>query len=122
MSDEKVKEEAVTQEDVSESELDQLMADLASEDTTDTASSTEESPVAEVRQLPTATTEGESFLADADQSLKLELKGSINLKLCFSSGDRSIEVFCAEEALICRMADGTEFKIPTGIHKKSRAA
>lgn len=121
MSDEKEKEEAVAQEDVSESELDQLMEDLASEDATASVE-TEEEPVAEVRQLPAASRERESLVAEAEQSLKLELKGSINLKLCFSSGERSIEVFCAEEALICRMADGTEFKIPTGIHKKSRAA
>ena len=114
MSEKKAKEEV---EDVSESELDQLMEDLASEDTQPAA---KEAAVAEVRQLPTAT--HSDFAADAEQSLKLELKGSINLKLCFNSGERSIEVFCAEEALICRMADGTEFKIPTGIHKKNRAA
>ncbi len=115
MSEKKAKEEV---EDVSESELDQLMEDLASED----APAEAKAPaVAEVRQLPTATTPSD-FAADAEQSLKLELKGSINLKLCFNSGERSIEVFCAEEALICRMADGTEFKIPTGIHKKNRAA
>jgi hypothetical protein len=115
MSEKKPKDEV---EDVSESELDQLMEDLATEDTAPA-----EKAVAEVRQL-TSNGNGthSEFAADAEQSLKLELKGSINLKLVFSSGERSIEVFCAEEALICRMADGTEFKIPTGIHKKSRAA
>jgi hypothetical protein len=52
----------------------------------------------------------------------MELSGVVNLKLCFASGDRSIEVHCTEEALICRMADGTEFRIPTGITKKRNAA
>jgi len=31
-------------------------------------------------------------------------------------------VLCSEEALICRMADGTEFRIPTNIGKARKAA
>ena len=48
------------------------------------------------------------------QTLALELNGTINLKLSFRSGERSIEVFCTDDALICRMADGTEFRVPIG--------
>ena len=118
MSENKAKEEALVPEDVSETELNQLMKNLAEENN---ASAAEDSG-AEVRQLHAAPVEKAPFLADAEQSLRLELKGSINLKLCFASGERRIEVFCGEEALICRMADGTEFKIPTGIRKKTKAA
>jgi hypothetical protein len=57
---------------------------------------------------------------EKEQALTLELTGVINLKLCFSSGERSIEVFCTEESLLCRMADGTEFRIPTGIQPRKR--
>ena len=56
-----------------------------------------------------------------EQCLTLELKGSIQLTLCFVSGDRRIEVICGEDALVCRMADGTEFKIPTGFSPKRAA-
>ena len=46
------------------------------------------------------------------QSLKLELTGSLNLRLAFSSGSKSIDLICQDDALICRFADGTEFRIP----------
>lgn len=50
--------------------------------------------------------------ASSDQTLKMELQGVVNLKVNFSSGGRSVELICSEEALVCRMADGTEFRIP----------
>ncbi len=109
---------AAEQEDVSEDELDALIEDLAQSESLeakrDTSTEEETKPMAEVVPMKTAET--------AEQSLKLELRGSINLKLIFSSGERSIEVFCTEDALICRMADGTEFKIPTGIHSARKRA
>jgi hypothetical protein len=48
-----------------------------------------------------------------DQALKLEFTGPINLKLAFTTGNKTIEISCSDDALVCKMADGTEFKIPT---------
>jgi hypothetical protein len=100
-------------DDVSEDELDQIIQDMASE----------EEPVApQPIPLQKATTPKTKVKKAADQSLTMELTGVVNLKLCFASGDRSIEVICTEDALLCKMADGTEFRIPTGIAKKNVAA
>ncbi|NUM89026.1 MAG: hypothetical protein HUU37_07470 [Bdellovibrionales bacterium] len=103
-------------DEVTEDELDALIEDLAQSETLDAKKpeAKEEPAVAEVIPMKAPET--------AEQNLKLELRGSINLKLIFSSGERSIEVFCTEDALICRMADGTEFKIPTGIHSTRKRA
>jgi len=106
MADEKKVEEAP------EDELDQIIRDMADEE----AATPIASPAVSLAKAPRATKK------DAEQSLTMELSGVVNLKLCFASGDRSIEVHCTEEALICRMADGTEFRIPTGITKKRNAA
>ena len=61
--------------------------------------------------------------ARAKQGLTMEMQGVVNLKVCFTSGDRAIEIICSEDILICRMADGTEFRIPTGfsVAKKDAA-
>jgi len=107
MADEKKSEE------VSEDELDQIIADMSKE---------EETPAAPpVTMLKTAKTPS-APKGKPEQSLSMELTGVINLKLSFASGDRSIELTCSEDALICRMADGTEFRIPTGVEKKRNAA
>lgn len=106
MADEKKIDEAP------EDELDQIIRDMADEE----AATPVATPAVSLAKSPKATKK------DAEQSLTMELSGVVNLKLCFASGDRSIEVHCTEEALICRMADGTEFRIPTGITKKRNAA
>ena len=104
-------------DEMSDDDLDQIIQEISKE---------EEEPAAEkpVAKTPTlgVLPGGKKAAARSDQALHLELTGVINLKLCFSSGERSIEVLCTEEALICRMADGTEFRIPTGIEKKRQAA
>lgn len=106
----------VNEEKISDDELDEIIQDIS-----------QEAPKAEVVQTQAApkvvpmNTKNKSAQKNTEQCLSLELTGSINLKLCFSSGERSIEVFCTEEALICRMADGTEFRIPTGMNKKAAA-
>lgn len=100
-------------DDMSEDELDQIIADMSKEEE-------EAAPTP-----PVSLVKGNKAQAKppADgQSLTMELTGVVNLKLCFASGERSIEVTCTEEALLCRMADGTEFRIPTGIAKKRNAA
>jgi hypothetical protein len=108
MADEKKSEE------VSEDELDQIIADMSKE---------EEAPApAPVKILKTAKTAPSAPKGNSEQSLSMQLTGVINLKLNFASGDRSIELTCTEEALLCRMADGTEFRIPTGVEKKRNAA
>lgn len=107
MADEKKLEEA------SEDELDQIIRDMADEE----AATPIAAPALSLAKPPKTATK-----KDAEQSLTMELTGVVNLKLCFASGERSIEVHCTEEALICRMADGTEFRIPTGITKKRSAA
>jgi putative NADH-flavin reductase len=48
------------------------------------------------------------------QSLTMELNGSIQLRLVFASGARSMEISCDESGFICRLADGSEFRIPMG--------
>lgn len=106
MADEKKMEE------VPEDELDQIIRDMADEESAAPA------PTPALSLTKTA----KPTKKDAEQSLTMELSGVVNLKLCFASGDRSIEVHCTEEALVCRMADGTEFRIPTGIHNKKRSA
>lgn len=46
------------------------------------------------------------------QSLTLELNGTLQLKLIFTSGARSMELSCNEDGLTCRLADGSEFRVP----------
>jgi hypothetical protein len=100
-------------DDVTEDELDQIIQDMAAEE-----EPAAPQPIPLHKHVPAKAKAKKS----AEQSLTMELTGVVNLKLCFASGDRSIEVICTEEALLCKMADGTEFRIPTGISKKSAAA
>lgn len=111
-------------EDMSEDELDQIIEDMSKEETSAASAPTPSLALASSNtSLGTSATKNTgASKKDADQSLTMELSGVVNLKLCFASGDRSIEVLCTEEALLCRMADGTEFRIPTGIAKKRNAA
>jgi hypothetical protein len=109
-------------EDISEDELDQIIQDM-SKDETEAASSTEK-PVLELVQgkkkaAPAASSHAQG---GGQQALTLEMNGVVNLKLHFKSGERSIEVHCTEDYLTCTMADGTEFKIPTGNSGKVRKA
>lgn len=101
----------VTEDEISDAELDQIIEDISKDD--------QVAKAATAPQLSVAKTPSKPKTKD-EQALTLELTGVINLKLCFSSGERSIEVFCTEEALLCRMADGTEFRIPTGIPSRKR--
>ncbi len=100
-------------EDISEDELDQIIQDM----------SKDEEP--EVKAKPAVVAvQGKrtSAAPSSQQALTLEMNGVINLKLSFKNGDRNIEVICSEDALVCRMADGTEFRIPTGDSKARKAA
>ena len=101
-------------EDISEDELDQIIQDMSKEDE------------GVVPTKPTLTAvQGKkvsSPVSSSQQTLSLEMNGVINLKLSFKNGDRNIEVICSEDALVCRMADGTEFRIPTGDSKVRNAA
>ena len=103
-------------DDISEDELDQIIQDMSKDEAEPVK------PALEVVQskkkaavTPVATT-----ATTAGQALTLELTGAINLKLRFQNGERSIEVACTDEYLTCTMADGTEFKIPTGVTSKVR--
>lgn len=104
-------------DDMSEDELDQIIQDMSTEEVEP------EKPALEVVQskkkvvTPMATTG-----SNASQALTLEMNGVVNLKLRFQNGDRHIEVSCTDEFLTCQMADGTEFKIPTGATPKVRKA
>lgn len=98
-------------EDISEEDLEKIIQDVAEA----------EQPTAAATVTPIKAA-AKSYEKKPGQNLSLELSGVVNLKLNFSSGERSIEVTCTEEALLCRMADGTEFKIPTGLNKKKQAA
>ncbi|MGZ3694325.1 MAG: hypothetical protein ACXWQO_09090 [Bdellovibrionota bacterium] len=116
MADEKVTPE----EDMSDDDLDQIIQDISKEEEVTAAKPT--ATVSTLGVLPGGKKTMAGGGSKPEQSLNLELTGVINLKLCFSSGERSIEVLVSEEALICRMADGTEFRIPTGIAKKRVSA
>ena len=116
----------VSEEQLSEDDLDKIMKEIVAEESANEISAAEESaPVAAAPQ-PTAAPANKSASVtpiravspkssgSSEQALKLEFTGPINLKLQFSSGSRSIELICGDDTLICRMADGTEFRIPTG--------
>jgi len=132
MADEK-KNEAM-----SDDELDQIIQDMSKEDELASAEIApvaqaaeivadpaeelkEEEPVENIRVLHAVKPEAEKTNA-GDQSLKMELQGVVNLKVNFSSGGRSVELICSEEALVCRMADGTEFRIPLNAGAAKRNA
>ena len=102
-------------DDISEDELDQIIQDMSKEE----PASPEEKPALTLVQGKKGSPAPES---SNSQALTLEMNGVINLKLCFKNGERQIEVVCSEEALVCRMADGTEFRIPTGHSKVRKAA
>lgn len=102
------------EDDVSDDDLDQIIQEMSKEDEAEVKAA----PAAPVSIVGKKT---KAVAPSSDQALSLELTGVVNLKLCFSSGERSIEVLCTEEALVCRMADGTEFRIPTGINKSKAA-
>lgn len=102
-------DDAMSDDDISEEDLEKIIQDVAEE----------EKPAATVTPLKAVP---KSYEKKAGQNLSLELSGVVNLKLSFSSGEKSIEVICSEEAFICKMADGTEFRIPTGLTKKKQAA
>ncbi|MGE3260364.1 MAG: hypothetical protein AB7K68_01160 [Bacteriovoracia bacterium] len=100
------------EEEMSDDDLDQIIQGI----------SKEEELKSKAAVAPALNTPKKAPGLRVDQALNLELTGVINLKLCFSNGERSIEILCNEDALVCRMADGTEFRIPTGMEKKRHAA
>lgn len=113
----------VSEEQLSEDDLDKIMKEIVAEESaSDTAATAETAaPAATVQPIasqkpatvtPIRANTGKN--SGGDQALKLEFTGPINLKLQFNSGSRSIELICSDETLVCRMADGTEFRIPTG--------
>lgn len=93
-----------------EEELEQIIEDIASDEDTKQQSA----PLKLVK-----TPKDETVSAHGDQVLSMQLTGPINLRLSFSNGDRAIELECTENGLLCRMADGTEFKIPTSAVRKA---
>lgn len=100
-------------EDISEDELDQIIQDMSKEEDGEVVAKP-----SVLAAVPAKKDSGDS----SQQALTLEMNGVINLKLSFKNGERSIDVICSEDALICRMADGTEFRIPTGNGKVRKAA
>lgn len=109
-------------DDISEDELDQIIQDIAKDDDAEKPAAAAATPSPAPSLSLVSGKKTKESAVKPEQALSLELTGVINLKLCFASGERSIEVLCTEEALVCRMADGTEFRIPTGITKKRQAA
>jgi hypothetical protein len=116
----------VSEEQLSEDDLDKIMKEIVAEESATDVGMVEEPVVvaaapqpapiskpANVTPIRTNTVKNVAT-GSPDQALKLEFTGPINLKLSFTSGSRTIELVCSDETLVCRMADGTEFKIPTG--------
>lgn len=81
----------------SEKELDQIIADISRED---------------ARQGTPVSSASPRVARTASQSMTLEVQGNLHLKLVFQQGDKSIELRLDENILVCKMADGTEFRIP----------
>ncbi len=106
-----MEEKKSEEEEVSEDELDQIIQDM----------STVENEDAQVPAKPTLELVHGKKNANS-QALTLEMTGVVNLRLTFKNGDRSIELLCSDEALVCKMADGTEFRIPTGVGKARKTA
>jgi len=109
-------------DDMSEDELDQIIQDMSKDEVEPAKPALEVVQSKKKAPMAPAPTPVASPSSDASQALTLELSGVINLKLRFQNGDRSIEVSCTEEFLTCKMADGTEFKIPTASTSKVRKA
>jgi hypothetical protein len=107
-------------EEISEDELDQIIQDMSKDEPEEAASPQASVPTMELVQSKKKAASPVS--SSSQQALTLEMNGVVNLKLCFKNGERSIEVHCTEEHLLCKMADGTEFKIPTGNAKVRKAA
>lgn len=105
-------------EEISEDELDQIIQDMSDEEEAETAAKPTVLEVVQSKKAEAAST----ATTTGGQALTLELNGSINLKLCFKNGDRSINVVCGDDALVCTMADGTEFRIPIHANKVRKAA
>lgn len=89
----------------SEKELDQIIADISRED---------------ARQGTPVSSASPRVARTASQSMTLEVQGNLHLKLVFQQGDKSIELRLDENILVCKMADGTEFRIP--FDKRGRQA
>lgn len=89
----------------SEKELDQIIADISRED---------------ARQAVAAPAAASRVARPSSQSMTLEVQGNLHLKLVFQQGDKTIELRLDENILICKMADGTEFRIP--FDKRGRQA
>ncbi len=107
-----------TKEEISEDELDQIIQDMSKDEDEAEPSESPKQPALEMVQSKKKS----GPMPSSQQALTLEMNGVVNLKLCFKNGERSIEVHCTEEFLLCRMADGTEFRIPTGVSKARKAA
>ena len=89
----------------SEKELDQIIADISRED---------------ARQSTPVSPTSPRVARTAPQSMTLEVQGNLHLKLVFQQGDKFIELRLDENILVCKMADGTEFRIP--FDKRGRQA
>jgi hypothetical protein len=105
-----------TKEEISEDELDQIIQDMSKDESRAPAELTKATlDFAHSKKKVTSSAVTPSQQTQpSQQSLSMEMNGVINLKLSFKNGGRSIEVHCTEEHLLFKMADGTEFKIPTG--------
>lgn len=108
----------ISEDAVSEDDLDKIMKDIVTEEE-EAAEAAPEAVVTPISAAPQVTPirsvePKRTSSGGGEQALKLEFSGPINLKLQFTTGNRTIELNCTDEALVCRMADGTEFRMPTG--------
>jgi hypothetical protein len=90
------------------------LVDAMQEDADTPISAEAPAKVAEISNAPQRPgKKAKSNSGGSSQSLTLELTGTLNLKLGFVTGGKSVELVCTDEALICRFGDGTEIRIPT---------
>jgi hypothetical protein len=117
MADEKSQDTGAKADD----DLDKIMKEISSLEA-ETESPAEKPVAAVVHKLELKPeVKMETKKENSEQSLKLELTGTLKLKLSFASGSRGIDIICSDDALICQLADGTEFRVPTVVTKKKVA-
>jgi hypothetical protein len=82
----------------------------------------EEAPVmSNVSKIPSQTSGGNGSSGE-DASLSMTLTGSMKLKLNYEFGTQSVTISFGDDGFKVQLADGTEFKIPTGAARTQRKA
>jgi hypothetical protein len=98
---------------VDESNMEETLAELKSEDTgsslLDEATEIQDDQETEMAEIPMSNTGGNS---GNDGTLSMTLTGNMTLKLKYEFEGQEVTISFADQALRVQMTDGTEFKVP----------